>query len=60
MAFADWKIRTRILAGFAVLIVASVAMALYASQQFGRTDAALNDIIEQHIAKISTTKTLQD
>ena len=60
MAFADWKIRTRILAGFAVLIVTSVVMALYASFQFGKMDGALDDIIDQHIAKISTTKALQD
>jgi methyl-accepting chemotaxis protein len=60
MAFSDLKIRTRILSGFAVLILGSVFMALYASAQFSSTSRTLNDIVESHIDKISLTKGLQD
>ncbi len=60
MAFSDLKIRTRILAGFSVLILGSVFMALYASAQFGATSRTLTDIVESHIDKISLTKGLQD
>jgi hypothetical protein len=60
MSFSDLRIRTRILAGFAVLIVGSVFMAIYAANQSRQTAEVLNDIVEQHIARISLTSGLKD
>ena len=60
MSFSDLRIRTRILMGFAVLIVGSVFMAIYAANQSRQTADVLNDVVEQHIARIALTSGLKD
>ena len=60
MAFSDLSIRTRILSGFAVLIMGSVFMAMFAAYHSRQTAEVLNDVVEQHIAKISLTSGLKD
>ena len=60
MRFSDLKIGTRILSGFAVLSTITVLIALFASIRFHQMSDVLEDTVEQHIAKISLTKRLQD
>ncbi len=60
MTFSDLRIRTRILIGFAVLIVGSMLMAAYAAREARGTAEVLNDVVEQHIAKITLTNGLKD
>ena len=60
MAFADFRIRTRILFGFAVLIVGSVFMAVYAAHQARQTSLALNLVAEQRIERMEQTAGLRN
>ena len=60
MSFSDLSIRTRILLGFAVLILGSVFMATYAAVQSGKTDDALNVLAHQRLERINQTAGLKD
>ncbi|HRK37311.1 MAG TPA: methyl-accepting chemotaxis protein [Burkholderiaceae bacterium] len=60
MSFADFSIRTRILLGFAVLIVGSVFMATYAAIESGKTDEALNLVANERLTRINQTAGLKD
>ena len=60
MTFSDLRIRTRILIGFAVLIVGSMLMAAYAAREARGTAEVLNDVVAQHISKITLTNGLKD
>ena len=59
MTFSDLRIRTRILIGFAVLIVGSMLMAAYAAREARGTAEVLNDVVEHHMAKITLTNRLK-